>query len=84
MDGLGDASIVDLRPDHLIEYYDSKLSNLSASTITKHHHLIVDCLSDAVKWNLVGRNVGIAVVNLPGPLKRDDGTLRGRNAAIPG
>ena len=61
VDGLGDVSIVDLRPDHLIEYYDSKLSNLSASTITKHHHLIVDCLSDAVKWNLVARNVGIAV-----------------------
>ena len=61
VDGLGDVSIVDLRPDHLIEYYDSKLSNLSASTITKHHHLIVDCLSDAVKWNLVTRNVGIAV-----------------------
>ena len=61
VDGLGDVSIVDLRPDHLIEYYDSKLLNLSASTITKHHHLIVDCLSDAVKWNLVARNVGIAV-----------------------
>lgn len=61
VDGLGDVSIVDLRPDHLIEYYDSKLLNLSASTITKHHHLIVDCLSDAVKWNLVTRNVGIAV-----------------------
>ena len=61
VDGLGDVSIVDLRPDHLIEYYDSKLSNLSASTITKHHPLIVDCLSDAVKWNLVTRNVGIAV-----------------------
>ena len=61
VDGLGDVSIVDLRPDHLIEYYDSKLSNLSASTITKHHHLIVGCLSDAVKWNLVARNVGIAV-----------------------
>ena len=61
VDGLGDVSIVDLRPDHLIEYYDSKLSNLSASTITKHHHLIADCLSDAVKWNLVARNVGIAV-----------------------
>ena len=61
VDGLGDVSIVDLRPDHLIEYYDSKLLNLSASTITKHHHLIVDCLSDAVKWNLITRNVGIAV-----------------------
>jgi len=61
VDGLGDVSIIDLRPDHLIEYYDSKLLNLSASTITKHHHLIVDCLSDAVKWNLVGRNVGIVV-----------------------
>ena len=61
VDGLGDVSIIDLRPDHLIDYYDSKLSNLSASTITKHHHLIVDCLSDAVKWNLVVRNVGIAV-----------------------
>ena len=61
VDGLGDVSIIDLRPDHLIEYYDSKLLNLSASTITKHHHLIVDCLSDAVKWNLVTRNVGIAV-----------------------
>ena len=61
VDGLGDVSIVDLRPDHLIEYYDSKLSNLSASTITKHPHLIVGCLSDAVKWNLVARNVGIAV-----------------------
>jgi len=59
--GLGDVSMVDLRPDHLIEYYDSKLSNLSGSTLTKHHHLIVDCLSDAIKWNLVTRNVGIAV-----------------------
>ena len=59
--GLGDVSMVDLRPDHLIEYYDSKLSNLSASTLTKHHHLIVDCLSDTIKWNLVTRNVGIAV-----------------------
>ena len=49
VDALGDVSIVALRPDHLIEYYDSKLSNLSASTVTKHHHLIVDCLSDAVK-----------------------------------
>ena len=61
VDGLGDASIIGLRSDHLIDYYDSKLSNLSASTITKHHHLIVDCLSDAVKWNLVVHNVGIAV-----------------------
>ena len=69
VDGLGDVSIVDLRPDHLIEYYDSKLSNLSASTITKHHHLIVDCLSDAVKWNLVARNVGIAVESPRAPKK---------------
>lgn len=61
VDTLGDINIVDLRPDHLIEYYDSKLSNLSASTITKHHHLISDCLSDAVKWNLITRNVAIAV-----------------------
>ena len=57
VDGLGEVSIVDLSPDHLIEYYDSKLSYLSASTITKHHHPIVDCLSDAVKWNLVTRAV---------------------------
>jgi len=70
VDGLGDVSIVDLRPDLLIEYYDSKSSNLSASTITKHHHLIVDCLSDAVKWNLVTRNVGIAVEHLPELLKK--------------
>ena len=69
VDGLGDVSIVDLRPDHLIEYYDSKLLNLSASTITKHHHLIVDCLSDAVKWNLVTRNVGIAVEPPRAPTK---------------
>ena len=61
VDGLGDVSIADLRPDHLIQYYDAKLSTLSASTITKHHHLILDCLSDAVKWNLVARNVGTAV-----------------------
>ena len=31
VDGLGEVSIVDLRPDHLIEHYDSKLSNLSVS-----------------------------------------------------
>ena len=61
VDGLGDVSIADLRPDQLIQYYDAKLSTLSASTITKHHHLILDCLSDAVKWNLVARNVGTAV-----------------------
>ncbi len=82
VDGLGDVSIIDLRPDHLIEYYDSKLLNLSASTITKHHHLIVDCLSDAVKWNLVARNASTAVEPFQSAKKRDEGTLCGRNTAI--
>ena len=67
VDTLGDIKFVHLRPDHLIECYDSKLSNLSASTITKHHHLISNCLSDAVKWNLITRNVAIAVESSQGP-----------------
>ncbi|MEH7418641.1 site-specific integrase [Neobacillus drentensis] len=66
--GLGHIKISKLQPAHLQEYYVQKLYNgkldgsgLSATSVKHHHRLIFKALKDAVKWQLLSRNVAGAV-----------------------
>lgn len=61
IDSLGRIRLADLRPNHLANYYNDKSDYLSPGTLIKHHNLIRNCLSHAVKWNLIIRNVAEAV-----------------------
>ena len=66
--GLGGIRLSELRPDHLQAYYSAKLQNgrrdgqgLAPATLIKHHNLLSEALSHAVKWGLLARNVADAV-----------------------
>ena len=66
--GLGGIRLSELRPDHLQAYYSAKLQNgrrdgqgLAPATLIKHHNLLREALSHAVKWGLLARNVADAV-----------------------
>ena len=66
--GLGGIRLSELRPDHLQAYYSAKLQNgrrdgqgLAPATVIKHHNLLREALSHAVKWGLLARNVADAV-----------------------
>ena len=61
INSIGTIPLADLRPNHLANYYNDKSDSLSPGTIIKHHNLIRNCLSHAVKWNLIIRNVAEAV-----------------------
>jgi len=68
IDRLGSIRLSELRPDHLQAYYSAKLQNgrrdgqgLAPGTLIKHHNLLREALSHAVKWGLVARNVAEAV-----------------------
>lgn len=65
---LGSIRLSELRPDHLQTYYSAKLRNgrqngqgLAPGTLIKHHNLLREALSHAVKWGLVARNVAEVV-----------------------
>jgi integrase len=65
---LGHIKISLLQSAHIQEYYVQKLSNgkidgggLSATSVKHHHRLIFKVLKDAVKWQLLMRNVAEAV-----------------------
>ena len=58
---IGNIPLADLRPNHIAKYYTDKSGPLSPGTLIKHHNLIRDCLSHAVKWDLIMRNVAEAV-----------------------
>ena len=64
IDSLGGIRLSELRPDHLQAYSSAKLRNgrrdgqgLAPGTLIKHHNLLRQALSHAVKWGLVARNV---------------------------
>ena len=59
--GLGDIPLSELRADHIQGYYARKQAQLSPGTLIKHHNLIRQALSHAVKWGLLARNVAEAV-----------------------
>ena len=61
IDSIGTIRLADLRPNHLANYYNDKSDSLSPGTLIKHNNLIRNCLSHAVKWNLIIRNVAEAV-----------------------
>jgi len=65
---LGHIKISKLQPSHLQEYYAQKLSNgkigeggLSVQSVKQHHRLIFKALKDAVRWQLIVRNVAESV-----------------------
>ena len=65
---LGNIKLSKLQPSHLQEYYAQKLINgkiegggLSPQSVKHHHRLISKTLKDAVKWQLIVRNVAEAV-----------------------
>ena len=74
--GLGAISLSELRPDHLQGYYATKLASLSPGTLIKHHNLIREALSHAVKWGILARNVAEAV-DPPRPTRKE---MRALNA----
>ena len=61
IESLGHIPLSDLRPEHIHHYYREKGQSLAASTLIKHHNLIREALSHAVKWQTVVRNVAEAV-----------------------
>src|SRR5436309_7842431 len=59
---LGKVKLQKLSPQHLQKLYNQKLEQGSAPQSVKHmHRLLHKTLNDAVKWNLVARNVCDAV-----------------------
>ncbi len=66
---LGSVRLDKLTPLLIQDYYTSMLEEgLSARTVKNHHRVICRALNDAVKWQLVYRNVTQAV-NPPKPLR---------------
>ena len=61
INALGHIPLSELRPEHIHQYYREKSRFLSASTLIKHHNLLREALSHAVKWQNVVRNVAQAV-----------------------
>lgn len=67
----GSLTLTNLKPAHLQAHYATGLkegrtsrnqtAGLSPWTVRKHHVVIREALSHAVKWGLVGRNVALAV-----------------------
>ena len=76
IDGLGDIPLSELRADHLQGFYAKKLATLSPGTLIKHHNLIRQALSHAVKWGILARNVAEAV-DPPRPTRKE---MRALNA----
>ncbi len=59
--GLGSIALTQLRPDHVQQYYTSKLNDgLSTNSVRYHHVVLHVALQTAVKWGIVGRNVADA------------------------
>ena len=59
---LGNIMLVNLKPEHLQQFYSIELANgLSPQTVRNHHTMIHKALQDALEWGLVNRNVADAV-----------------------
>jgi len=67
---LGNIALAQLQPQHVQDYYASKLANgrsdgepggLSPRSVSGHHRILRQALSHAVKWGLLARNVVEAV-----------------------
>ena len=61
INGLGHIPLAELRPEHIHQYYRDKGQSLCAATLIKHHNLLHEALSHAVRWQSVVRNVAEAV-----------------------
>lgn len=59
--GLGHHKLIDLRPIHIQEYYQSK-DNLSSTTVLYHHRVLSAALRQATRWELIPRNPASGVV----------------------
>ena len=56
--GLGRVRLADLKPQHVQRYYANLLADgLSAQTVRHHHRLLSQSVRQAVRWNIVPRNV---------------------------
>lgn len=67
---LGNVRLLALRPNHLQVFYSSKLAaGYSRRTVQYLHAIIHKALTQAVKWDMVPRNVADAV-EAPRPAKR--------------
>jgi len=59
---LGNYELVNLKPEHLQQFYSTELaSGLSPQTVRHHHTMLHKALQNAVEWGLVIRNVADAV-----------------------
>ena len=55
---LGDIAVQKLTPQHLQSFYAHKLEEgLSAKTVNRFHMVLHQALDNAVRWNIVSRNV---------------------------
>ena len=55
---LGPAPLADLRPHHIQKYYVALLDRgLSPQTVTNYHRVLHHALGQAVKWELLPRNI---------------------------
>lgn len=86
---LGTIALSDLKPAHIQSHYAKSLhegrkrtgtsAGLSAWTVRKHHVILREALSHALKWGLVGKNVALAV-DPPKPPKSEAHALDGEAA----
>jgi integrase len=68
---LGNLSLIQLKPEHLQNYYSEILNKGLSSTTVRHHHTVIHkALQTAVKWGLLNRNVADAV-ELPRPRRTE-------------
>jgi integrase len=68
--GIGKVKLKDLRPDHLQALYSKKLeSGLSRRTVHYIHSIIHKFLDQALRWDMIIRNVS-DLVDAPTPLRR--------------
>lgn len=67
---LGQIRLLNLRPDHLQNFYSGELNRgLSPGTVKHMHAIIHRCLKQALRWGLVNRNVA-DLVDSPSPKPR--------------
>mgnify|MGYP000892148963 CR=1 FL=1 len=58
---LGNLKLQKLRPVHIQQYYDSKINELSAKTLTQHHRVLRKALDYAFKLQMIPNNPADAV-----------------------
>jgi integrase len=72
---LGHIRLINLRPDHLQNFYSGRMNRgLAPGTVNRMHAIIHRCLKLALRWGLINRNVA-DLVDAPSPKPKTFQTL---------